>query len=714
MPARRRASGNRSGTSASGNRSGTSASGNRSGTSASGNRSGTSASGNRSGTSASGNRSGTSASGNRSGTSASGNRSGTSASGNRSGTSASGKDIPTPQYTLTTLVAELHERAKAGEPQDSLVEWLHSLTSSLGIRMRFDEYKTVDTNSKTTITDETSAESSVNPPPTQLVPETPTIVGIPTIVAKEGINTDDISEADTSNNDFQKSDKCSHGSRQKTRKIPIIIKRGHMSIQFDDDAALQEHDPLATGCFNHLSEGDTFVGRIVLSCNRRNTRINSPLYAECNGAVINARTWTHLVVPPRAFISRPSVKEVNSALAVHDCDDIIRTGHYDIIQVSDGTIVTLYCWTHPVKGPIWCLASSNGYDVSHLKWMGDKTYAEIVYELLVDHPGFQIEVGLELRRNFLGRNDVRLNFKHLDKDHCYTIGFRHSNFHPMGADPSAIWNIQVADLVTGIPKYSTSTDKVTIGLPIIPRQAIYSREDIIRLAGIRQGVGFGKSGLRMEDLNNISRTALKDAKDIIEGVTPTIPPLTQLFPPDRSTGVHISPFNYGFILRSRNPEATGVYSDILCESPLLRRVRQLVYQRHSRQMREELNESSRMEYNALKAYLTVTDRDDFLALFPEFKPRFDIYEQFVNNVIRLVIQMQRQNSMVPSTRSSEDSQPHTQTKTVARAILTHILCHEKDFNSFNRNTRSVVHDFVVRPEYAVLYLRAIGISSNKK
>ena len=54
------------------------------------------------------------------------------------------KNVPTlrpaAQYTLVTLVAELRERAEAGEPQDSLVEWLHPLASGLGIRMRYDEH----------------------------------------------------------------------------------------------------------------------------------------------------------------------------------------------------------------------------------------------------------------------------------------------------------------------------------------------------------------------------------------------------------------------------------------------------------------------------------------------------------------------------------------------------------------------------------------------
>ena len=139
--------------------------------------------------------------------------------------------------------------------------------------------------------------------------------------------------------------------------------------------------------------------------------------------MIDARTWTHIVVPPRAFASRPWAKEVDRALSAWDADGDIRTGLYDVIQVSDGTVVMLYNWTHPAKGPIWCLAMGNGYDVSHLRWMGGKTYAEIVHGLLADCPGFPAAAGLGFRRDSLCEGDTRLNFKYLDRGLCYTIGF---------------------------------------------------------------------------------------------------------------------------------------------------------------------------------------------------------------------------------------------------------------------------------------------------
>ena len=286
--------------------------------------------------------------------------------------------------------------------------------------------------------------------------------------------------------------------------------------------------------------------------------------------------------------------------------------------------------------------------------MGGKTYAEIVHGLLADCPVFPAAAGLGFRRDFLCEGDTRLDFKYLDRGLCYTIGFRRPNFHPMTADHPGVWNIQTADLGTGPLRANGA------GLPAVPHQTVYNREDL----AVRR-----RSGLRMANLSYISRTALEDTKAVIASKS-------------------IRPFNYGFILRSRNPEATGVYSDILCESTLLCRVRQLVYQHPSRQVREEIDESSRLEYCVLKAYLTPTDRDDFLALFPEFKPRFAIYEQFVNSVIHSVLHI------APENNRPED--------VVGRAMLTHILRYEKALN------RDTVHDYVLHPEYAVLYLQALG------
>ena len=134
--------------------------------------------------------------------------------------------------------------------------------------------------------------------------------------------------------------------------------------------------------------------------------------------MIDARTWTHLAMPPRALDPRPSEKDVDRAFAAPDADGVVKIGHYNVIQVIDGTVMTIYSWTHPKKGWVWCLASANGFDVSHLKWGGDETYAEVLFELLAKSPTFLAAAGLRLRRGLLCVDDVSLGFQTLDRGPC--------------------------------------------------------------------------------------------------------------------------------------------------------------------------------------------------------------------------------------------------------------------------------------------------------
>ena len=461
---------------------------------------------------------------------------------------------------------------------------------------------------------------------------------------------------------------------------------GILTIDFQDSALRPPRDPAETKRFRsgHIiqSRGTELVtGRIILSGDRfNNSRNTGKLYSECNGAVIDARTWRHLVIPPRAFSRQCNRRDI---------DPFLEQDLYDIVQVSDGTVVTIYQWEHPLKGLIWCLATSKGYDVSHLYWMGKLSFAEVVYELLAKHAEFVAATGLELLRDHLEKGDVRLNFGSLDPGHCYTIGFRHKNFHPMESDPEAIWNIQTANLRTG-------EVRLGMGLPAIPRQATFSLPDIRRLVDPTIDDSCPVSVKMFDQLN---KTALEDAKKAISmGV------YSHMIPPVE--GLHVCPFNYGFILRSRNVEITGPHSDVLCESSLLRRVRGFIYRRPPRAIRDEIDHINRQEYNTLKAFLTRIHRVEFLALFPQAKPKFAYYAQFIKNIVHSVIHMHRQDKMGPGMRDRNGIK-QTRIKKIAKGMLEHILTYEESFKAFDASASEIVHDYIVKPEYTMLYLVAL-------
>lgn len=122
--------------------------------------------------------------------------------------------------------------------------------------------------------------------------------------------------------------------------------------------------------------------------------------------------------------------------------------------------------------------------------------------------------------------------------------------------------------------------------------------------------------------------------------------------------------------------------DILCESSLLRRVRQLIYHPPPRTVR--LDEMTRLDYNAIKVFLTDTYQDDFLTLFAEFQTRFVLYREFVETIVYLILQ---------EANGAANIQGNQAWLLVVRALLEHIRQLEPSCHVIH----SVVHDFVVCP-----------------
>jgi hypothetical protein len=430
------------------------------------------------------------------------------------------------------------------------------------------------------------------------------------------------------------------------------------------------------------------VGRLVLSVDKRGgARAAAPLAYECNGLVIDARTWRALAVPPGAFNTRPVARLVDEALA---------EGLYDVVRVDDGTVVTLYCWEHPTAGPTWALASSNAYDVSSLCWFGPSTYACIFSTLArILYPEFVAETGMS-SKNVNGT--WQLDFKNLDRTRCYTVGFRSHSFHPMLADPQRFWQIQSADLSGDIPRIDFSGSGH--GLPGIPDQYVYPGDFL-----------GGKPTL--ESLRVASSDALTRAVAYTTALWKGMPPRAArhglsaeaYYAVGRCSHDKTLPaeLNYGYILRSRDPARTKDHSDILIASPLLKRVRKVVYERAPRSVCDSLTADERLEYNAIRAFLTATDRNDFLALFPDWTDRFRAYGEFTSNVTRLIVHALRQRALAPASREPALESP---TGRIARTLLKHINQHEQ-LSAFHGNTESIVNDYVVNPEYAFLYLRAM-------
>lgn len=440
-----------------------------------------------------------------------------------------------------------------------------------------------------------------------------------------------------------------------------------------------------------FEEEEPPVRRVILSSGERAGRQRGAkgaiLQHECNGLVLDATTWRALSVPPGAFHLSPGAAAL---------DPLLAQGLYDIIRADDGTVLTIYHWTPPGLGPAgqWCLASSNGYDVSTLRWCGDRTFASILFDLATRHyPGFVESAGVTLDES------GRLRFERLDPSRCYTVGLRHHDFHPVLADPERLWLIQVTDLGGPLPR------PAALKLSGLPTQEVFANPHLLAaLAGSRraQAPESPDGWPTLADLVLLGSDSLEKAAAFIGKEAG--PSQASEATPDRRLPAEL---HYGFILRSRDPSRTQALSDILVESPLLARVRKLLYDRAPRALQDSVSADIRSEYAAMRAFLTVDDRTAFLDLCPQWGDRFRAFDEFTRSVIGLVAHSLRQRAMGPASREPALRSPIGQ---VAKALVEHIWASEKHLSAFHSDAESIIRDYVISPEYALMYLRALKLT----
>nr|UUH61901.1 M448R [African swine fever virus] len=320
------------------------------------------------------------------------------------------------------------------------------------------------------------------------------------------------------------------------------------------------------------------VYRVVLSRAQPVKAQESLLTTMCNGLVLDANTWTCLAIPPPAPFQQ----------ATRQVQHFYRNNFYEVVPIQDGTLLTIYHWDDPEYGPSWCLASTHGYDVSNYCWIGDKTFAELVYELLQQHS--TCDVTLEKNKT----RGTRLFFDNLNPDYCYTIGIRHHNLQPLIYDPQNIWAIQSTNLKTLKTVYPEYYGY--IGIPGIQSQV---------------------PELPQYDLPYLIRsykTAMNQAKNAIKNGK-------------KDKGY----FNYGYLLISRAPAITKSTSNVLLKSPLLVFLQKSVYQK-----KHNISNSQRLEFIILQNYLMQHFRDHFIALFPQYISYYTKYQNMLNMIIHSI------------------------------------------------------------------------------
>ena len=138
--------------------------------------------------------------------------------------------------------------------------------------------------------------------------------------------------------------------------------------------------------------------RVVLYTRNAKIDFKNPMVKECNGLVFAYNNgWTLLAMPQPAFCTNKiSMKKLN---------DIFNAGSYDVYEVLDATILTLYYYNDA-----WRISSTKGYDIGSTEMIDSMTYIDAIHDLMATkYKAFRLE--------------------DLNKNYSYTIALRHSKYH---------------------------------------------------------------------------------------------------------------------------------------------------------------------------------------------------------------------------------------------------------------------------------------------
>ena len=326
--------------------------------------------------------------------------------------------------------------------------------------------------------------------------------------------------------------------------------------------------------------------RIMFIGNRFKSDFNNPISFECNGIIY---TYNKIEKKFKAVVI-PTQLFNSQKLSKGEINNFLLHKKYKIHKIYDGTILNLYFYKNE-----WRISSNKAYDCTKLMFFNNKTYGDVFNEVLIQYPEF--------------------NINKLNTNKCYSICLKHHGYHPFIENkftPSdKIIFIQSVDV-----NHFNNTGKIVItkeniGLPVSEEYELKEGECLNNL------------------INNLHRE--------IESFK------------SNSHLVNYQP-NFGLILRSCDHNTTKSYSNILLESNLMAKIRNLIYNYNLKKklnFYDKLSNSKTIEIDKcyydlkkiclLKVFLNGQDINLFLTLFPQYKEDFQKYNRFLVHITKYIL-----------------------------------------------------------------------------
>lgn len=309
--------------------------------------------------------------------------------------------------------------------------------------------------------------------------------------------------------------------------------------------------------------------RVMFIANRFKSNFHNPMTQECNGLIFEydniLNTYNFLVIPTELFNSQRLNKSEISNLYNQDL--------FNIYPVYDGTIINLYYYNGE-----WKISTNKAYDANNLIFTNNKTFKNILDEILNSYPNF--------------------SYDNLNKNKCYTLCMKYTGFHPF--IENLHYNNNKLIIIQSVDMYEFNHNNKLI---------INENERI----GLTECSKYNmKSFQNLDNIYNILNSEITRYKN------------------EKHLEKYIPVF--GFILRSKNFSKTKNYSNILLESNLMVKIRNLIYN-HSfikklnfynvldktNNIMIDKNYYNILDLISLKVFLTKKDLNLFILLFPESK-----------------------------------------------------------------------------------------------
>lgn len=308
--------------------------------------------------------------------------------------------------------------------------------------------------------------------------------------------------------------------------------------------------------------------RYIFTNTRRNKKTQGDeMCVEANGLILEAPDWTPLV------ISMPTPKtNVEAAIT----NSFLKDKMYDIYKMEDGTIINLYYYKLSDK---WIISTARGIEVNEC------TFNTLDYNTIVDQC---------LEKMSLVPQDF---YNSLDKNTCYTLGFKHPDMHPFQENTKAaiykMWFVQMTNI---------NVENMQVTASYITPWSQIPNHTKVNFPVNSTGILFSKC-----------KTAYNDFAD--NGIT-----------------------NYGFILVAKNPTNFAEYTDysvVLLESSLMTLIRHLWYDSGYQKLVKE-KVYNRINMILVNSFLDDKRMEPFSILFPQYRERLEsmnaIETGLVNNI----------------------------------------------------------------------------------